>query len=224
MKNTGLGPATLPLLALAAGGILAVVGHGLTEPMEGTGESFVANFAANWGEHFTGMLLTAIGTLLFVPGIMGVLRVLDGRSTLARVGGTLAGIGAASLGVGDGAITLMAGVLVREDRALAEGVYEVFDRSSLAGLPFVFAPLFVIGFVLLGVALARMGGQLRWAGALLAIGAILVFATGSGGPMAAVTLTPLAAGCVSVAWVLGRGHVSPAAPEAPTAARVQAPA
>lgn len=224
MKNSRYGPATLPLLALALGGILVVVGHGLTAPMEGTAESYVADFAANWGEHFAGMLLTAIGALLFIPGIMGVLRVLDGRSTLARVGGTLAGIGAAALGVGDGAIALMAGVLIREDRGLAVGVYDVFDRSNLAGLPFMFAPLLVLGFILLGVALVRLGGQLRWAGALLAIGAMLVFATESGGLMAAVTLTPLAAGSVSVAWILWRGPVSPTVSGRPVAPAIQTPA
>jgi hypothetical protein len=207
MKNTPrepMHPAWLALLALASGGVLVVLGHALSAPQEGTGEEFVARFAANWGVHFAGMLLTTIGALLFIPGIMGVLRVLNGRSTVARVGGTLAGIGAAALGVGDGALTLMAGVLVHEDRELAVKVAEVFDRSNLAGLPFMFAPLFVFGLILLGAGLIRIGGVLKWPGAVLIVGSILVFASGSGGLAAAVTLTPLAAGCVSVAWVLSR--------------------
>ena len=101
----------LPLFALAAGGILVVVGHALSTPIEGTGESYVTRFAANRGEHFMGLLLTTIGALLLIPGVIGILRVLDGRSTLAQVGCTLGCIGAAALGVGDGVITFTMGTL-----------------------------------------------------------------------------------------------------------------
>jgi hypothetical protein len=205
--------APLPLFALAAGGILVAVGHALSTPMDGTGESYVTRFAASRGEHFTGLLLTTIGALLFIPGAMGVLRVLDGRSTLAQVGCILGGIGAAALGVGDGFITFTMGTLTAKDLGLAASVYDVMEQSNLAGVPFMFAPLFVLGFVLLGIALVRMGGSLRWPGAVLIAGAVLVLASGSGGLVAAATLTPLAVGFVSVAWVLWRGTMLPSTSE-----------
>ena len=153
----------LPLFALAAGGILVVVGHALSTPIEGTGESYVTRFAANRGEHFMGLLLTTIGALLLIPGVMGVLRVLDGRSTLAQVGCTLGCIGAAALGVGDGVITFTMGTLTAKDLGLAASVYDAMNQSNLAGLPFMFAPLFVLGHVLLGILWcgweARCGGR-----------------------------------------------------------------
>lgn len=203
MKRT-THPAGLPLLALATGPILVVVGHALSAPIEGTGREYATRFAANRPEHVAGLLLTAVGVLLLVPGLAGVLRVLDGRSTLARVGATLAGVGAAALGVGDGMIALIAGALTRDDLELAARVKDVTDESSLAGLPFQFAQAFVLGLVLLGVALVRIGGGLRWPGVGLVAGAVLVFASGSGGLAAAVTLTPLAIACVALAHALWR--------------------
>jgi hypothetical protein len=214
----------LPLLALAAGGILVAVGHAISTPIEGTGDEYVARFAASRGEHFAGLLITTIGALLFVPGLAGVLRALDGRSPLARIGAALAGIGAAALGVGDGVIAMVMGTLTANDPGLAARVYDAMDRSDLAGLPFMFAPLFVLGFVLLGIALVRIGGPLRWAGGLLAIGAILVVVSESGGLMAAATLTPLAAGSVSVAWLLWRGPVITGAAVRPASSTSHAPA
>jgi len=218
MKHT-THPDRLPLLALATGPILIAVGHALSAPVEGTGLEYVTRFAANRTEHVTGLLLTAIGVLLLVPGAAGVLHVLDGRSTLARVGCTLGGIGAAALGIGDGMIALVAGALTgSNDLALGAHVKDVMDQSSLAGLPFQFAPLFVLGFVLLGIALVRLGGALRWPGAALIVGAVLVFASGSGGPTAAATLTPLAIAFVSVAQALWR-QSQPATVPARAAAR-----
>jgi hypothetical protein len=205
-------PARLPLLALATGPILIAVGHALSTPIEGSGRDYVTRFAASRPEHIAGLLLTAIGGLLLLPGAAGVLRVLDGRSMLARIGCTLGGIGAAALGGGDGMIGLTAGTLTGADHELAARASDAFDQSNLAGVPFQGgAPLFVIGFVLLGIALVRLGGALRWPGAALVLGAVLVFASGSGGLTAAATLTPLAIAFAAVAQALWRQpQVTPA--------------
>jgi hypothetical protein len=215
-------PARLPLLALATGPILIAVGHALSTPIDGTGQDYVTRFAANRPEHIAGLLLTAIGVLLLLPGAAGILRVLDGRSTLARIGCIIGGIGAAALGVGDGVIAFTMGTLTGTNLGLAARVYDTMDHSNLAGLPFQGAPLFVLGFVLLGIALVRFGDPLRWPGAALIVGTALLLASGSGGLAAAATLTPLAIGFAAVAQALWRQPPPSPAPSRIVAATVEA--
>jgi hypothetical protein len=67
-------------------------------------------------------------------------------------------------------------------------------------LPFVFAPLLVIGLVLLGASLLRARTVPRWEAVLLIVGAVLILPSTGGGTFAAIALAPL--GCALV--LLGR--------------------
>ncbi len=58
---------------------------------------------------------------------------------------------------------------------------------------FALAPLFVVGSVLLGVALFLARAVPAWTAALLIVGSVLVPFSSGGGPLAALTLLPLGA-------------------------------
>jgi hypothetical protein len=215
-------PARLPLLALGTGAVLVVLGHALSTPMVDSAHAYVTRFAANRSEHVAGLLLTGIGAFLLVPGAAGILRVLDGRSRLARVGCTIGGIGAAALGAGDVLVACSIGTVVGKGPDLAARYYEAMNHSSLGPLPFQFAPLFVVGFVLLGISLVRLGGAVRWPAAVLIVGTVLLPISGSGGASAALTLTPLAIGFATVAWTLSRWPQSGSAVVLPAVPAIEA--
>ena len=83
------------------------------------------------------------------------------------------------------------GSTIENHRDTAETLYRVADSSGLLGLPFAFAPLFVVGMVLLGVALLRAHAVPTWLGALTVAGAVALPFSNGGGPRAFLTLLPL---------------------------------
>jgi hypothetical protein len=138
------------------------------------------------------MLLTATGAFLVVPGLVAVLRLVRDRGArLATAGAVLAGVGITALGSGDVMIGLVMGSLVDEHRDTAEAVFRAADTEPLLGLVFGLAPVFVLGMILLGVALLRARAVPSWLGALTIVAAVALMFSNGGGVRAFVTLLPL---------------------------------
>jgi hypothetical protein len=190
--------ARLTALALAAGGVGIVVGHLLTVPSDQDMKPYLDQLAAHRATGVLGGLLTAAGAFLVVPGLVALLRLVRGRGArLATIGSVLAGVGITSLGAGDVMLTLVMGGLVGHHRDTAEALYEIADSEPLLSLPFALAPLFVVGMVLLGIALLRARTVPAWIGALTVLGGLVVPFSTAGGPRAFLTLLPLGAALVA---------------------------
>jgi hypothetical protein len=83
------------------------------------------------------------------------------------------------------------GSLVEKHPDTAESVYRVADTEALLGLPFALAPVFVLGMILLGIALLRAGTVPTWLGVLVIVGAVALPFSNGGGLRAFLTLMPL---------------------------------
>lgn len=179
-------------LAAVGAGAGIVVGHLLTVDPNLPAATYVRDLGAHRATGVIGGLLTSVGAFLLLPAMAAALRLVRGRGAgLATAGAVLVGCGAAALAAGDVMITLVMGTLVQGHPDLAESVYRSADSSALIGLPFMFAPLLVIGLVLVGIALLRAAVVPRWEAILLMVGGLLVVASGGGGAAAAIPLLPL---------------------------------
>jgi hypothetical protein len=184
--------ARLSALALVGAGAGIVVGHLLTVAPDQEMQPYLDQLAQHRGTSTVGMLLTATGAFLLLPGLVALLRLVRGRGArLATAGAVLAGVGITALGAGDVMIGLVMGSLVEKHRDTAEALYRVADTEALLGLPFALAPIFVLGMVLLGIALLRARAVPTWLGVITIVGAVALPFSNGGGPRAFLTLLPL---------------------------------
>jgi hypothetical protein len=191
--------ARLSALALAGAGVGIVVGHLLTVPSDQDVKPYLDQLAAHRTTGILGGLLTAAGAFLLVPGLAALLRMVRGRgSRFATAGAIIAGVGITALGAGDVMLTLVMGDLVAKHRDTAEALYRIADADPLISLPFALAPLFVLGMVLVGVAVLRARDLPTWLGVLTIAGGLCVPFSTAGGPRAFLTLLPLGAALVSL--------------------------
>jgi hypothetical protein len=191
--------ARLSALALVGAGIGIVVGHLLTVPPDQDVGPYLHQLAEHRSTSTIGMLLTATGAFLVVPGLVAVLRLVRDRGArLATAGAVLAGVGITALGSGDVMIGLVMGSLVDEHRDTAEAVFRAADTEPLLGLVFGLAPVFVLGMILLGVALLRARAVPAWLGALTIVAAVALMFSNGGGVRAFVTLLPLGVALVGL--------------------------
>lgn len=192
----------LSALALVGAGVGIVLGHLLTVPPTGKASVYVADLAAHRTTGVIGGLLTAVGAFLLVPGLAAVLRLVRERGArLATIGAVLAGTGIVALGAGDVMITLVMGGLVEKNPGLATALFEISDTEPLIGLPFALAPLFVLGMVLLGIALYRARTVPVWLAVLTIVGAVGVFFSSAGGVSAFIPLLPLGIALVGLGTI-----------------------
>jgi hypothetical protein len=194
----------LAAFALAGAGIGIVAGHALSVDSGQATDAYLADFTAHRLSGTIGGLSIAVGAFLLVPGLTAALRLVTGRGArLATVGAVLWGLGAMALGAGDVMQTLVMSALVPDHHDTARAIVEVAQQGIL-GLPFLFAPAFVIGGVLFAVALLRARAVPTWLGVLSLIGPLLVFASSAGGLLtAALPLLPLGASLVLLAMRAG---------------------
>ena len=184
--------ARLSALALVGAGAAIVVGHLLTVAPDQEMQPYLDQLAQHRTTSTIGMLLTAVGAFLVVPGLVSWLGLVRGRGArLATAGAVLAGVGITALGAGDVMIGLVMGSLVEDHRDTAEALYRVADTEALLGLPFALAPVFVLGMVLLGAALLRARTVPVWLGVLTIAGAVALPFSNGGGLRAFLTLLPL---------------------------------
>jgi hypothetical protein len=121
-----------------------------------------------------GLLLTA-GTFLLIPAALGLLRLASGRGRpVAVTGAVMSGVAAAVLGGGTLMRTVVFGFLTPSHADVATRVQQLAGTSGLATLPFLFAPLLVIGMVIAGVGLFLGGVRPRWLPIALAVSAVVL--------------------------------------------------
>jgi hypothetical protein len=189
----------LSAFALAGAGVGIVVGHLMTVPSDQDMKPYLDQLAAHRTTSTIGGLLTAVGAFLLVPGLVALLGLVRDRGArMATAGAILAGVGITSLGAGDVMLTLVMGGVVDKHRDTAEALYRIADTEPLLSLPFAFAPLFVLGMVVLGVAVLRARDLPVWLGVLTIAGGLCVPFSTAGGPRAFLTLLPLAVALVAL--------------------------
>lgn len=165
---------------------------------------FVQDVAAAHGRYVLGGLLLTAGAFLLIPSAIGLMRLAQPKARAVVVtGGVMSGIAAAILGGGYLMMTVIMGMLTPAHAEVATRVQQVASSSGLAGLPFVFAPLLVIGFVITGIGLIIGGLNPRWLPVLLAVGAVaLHFAPDS--PVGSLLHVPVAVAIAGLGVVLLR--------------------
>ncbi len=177
---------------------------------------FVQDIAAAHGRYVLGGLLLTAGAFLLIPSAVGLMRLAQAKArTVVVTGGVMSSIAAAVLGGGYLMMTVIMGSLTPAHADVATRVQQIAATSGLAGLPFVFAPLLVIGLVITGVGLIIGGLRPRWLPILLAVGAVaLHFAPDS--PLGSLLHLPVAVAIAGLGVVLLRGPApsSAVAPEA----------
>lgn len=211
---TSVGATTTVRTRLAAGslsiaGVFIVVGHGLSIDPDLPASTYLRELGAHHTQGVLGGLMVAVGAFLLLPGLVAALSLVRGRgAALATAGAVLAGCGAAALGAGDVMITLVLGALVPDHDDLAHQLFDIAngDDAPLLGLPFTFAPLLVLGLVLLGTGLLRARVVPAWEGGLLILGAVLILLSAGGGVLAAaLPLAPLGLALVLIGLRAARG-------------------
>ena len=193
--------------AAIAAGVSIVAGHALTIDPNLPASRYIRDLTAHDTTGVVGGLLTSAGAFLLIPAMTALLALVRGvGANLATAAAILIGCGGAALGAGDVMITLVMGSLVRHHPGTAATVVHIANNEPLLGLPFTLAPLLVIGFVVLGVALLRAKTVPTWEAILLIVGGLLVFVSSGGGLGAAAILTPLGAALVLLGRRAARGH------------------
>ncbi|HEV7195881.1 MAG TPA: hypothetical protein VGN19_08070 [Pedococcus sp.] len=196
----------LSALALAAAGVAIVAGHALSVDSGQSSNAYLADFTAHHVRGTIGGLTVAVGAFLLLPGLAAALRLVTGRGgRLATVAAGLWGFGAVALGAGDVMQTLVMSALVPAHRDTARAIIDVAQQGIL-GLPFLFAPAFILGGALFALALLRSHAVPTWLGVLSLVGPLLVPASSAGGLLsAALPLLPLGASLVLLAIRAGAG-------------------
>jgi hypothetical protein len=136
---------------------------------------YVQQVSAAHTRFVAGGLLLTVGTFLLVPAALALMRLAGPRGRVVAVtGGVLSGIAATVLGAGYLLITLVMGFLTPAHAVLATQVQRIAGSSTLGALPFLFAPLLVIGLVITAVGLLLGGIRPIWLPIVLAVGAVLL--------------------------------------------------
>lgn len=169
----------------------------------------VSDLAAAHGRYVLGGLLLTAGAFLLVPSSIGLMRLAQPKARVVVVtGGVMSGIAAAILGGGYLMMTVIMGMLTPAHADVATRVQEVASNSGLAGLPFIFAPLLVIGLLITSIGLIIGRLNPRWLPILLAVGAVaLHFAPNT--PVGSLLHLPVAVAIAGLGIVLLRRSASP---------------
>jgi MFS family permease len=145
-------------------------------------------------------LLTACGAFLFLPAL-GALAGWVPRGRRGR-GALVVGIALVAVGTFANALSqVVQGYTVRAATApdVPVGAGPAVLRhvgEGLVGLPisFLSIPVFTVGLLMTGVALAMSRALPAWVPVLLVVGTVMAAATAGRGPVVALTMAPLALG------------------------------
>jgi hypothetical protein len=150
-------------MALVAAGVLVVVAT-LLHPSRETATTIVASELRLVAAH-TVYTVAWLLVLLGLPGLYAAER--GGMARLGLVGFLTAFIGTYLIAV-TGNFGFLAPVLARHSPAVLDSISQHSPVVIINGLA---AVLFMIGYVLLGVAMIRTVALPRWSGVLVAVGA-----------------------------------------------------
>jgi hypothetical protein len=197
-------------LAVIAAPVLWVAAEAVSPPLRSDSAAQLAVVAQHPDRWFGYTALLTLGTILFVPAVLGVMQLT--RAAMPRttmVGGALLGYGAI-IAVGDAMSQLTTWQMVtgHADRAQMAGL---LDRTSnAAGASLFFGPgglAFLVGSILLTIALARTHVVHVWVPIAFLVGIVvqLVGFTASSVPVIAVSGVILLGAMVMLARRLWAG-------------------
>jgi hypothetical protein len=194
----------VPAAMLLAAPLVVLGSYLFSVSSSDTPAQVVQDVAAAHTRYVVGGLLLTAGALLLIPSAIGLVRLAQPKArTVVVTGGVMTGVAAAVLGGGYLMMTVIMGMLTPDHSGVAVRVQQVAATSGLADLPFLFAPLLVIGLVITGIGLVVGGLTPRWLAVLLIVGAVgLHFAPDS--PAGSLLHVPVAVAIAGLAVVLLR--------------------
>lgn len=156
-----------PLLWLAAEAVSPKLAAHSSEQL-----SIIGQHPDRW---YTYTLLLIVGTMVFVPAVIALVRLGSGSPRLAAIGGTMLGLGTL-VAIGDAMSQLMIWQMVGHgaDRHQMAALIDRFDNSGGNSAVFGVGGLaFLVGTILLSIALLRSRRTPAWATVLFALGIVL---------------------------------------------------
>lgn len=163
-------------VAFAAAEILAPESNGSSAQM-------LSSFAASRTAGLTAALLGIVSVMLFVPGILGMLRSITGRGrrwALAAAAATTYGLVTAHAALGGINIMFYAMTDPSLSRPQMVHLMDVLMNTPSAGLPLLLGHLiFGLGIITLGVAVVRSHAFPVWTGAALVLWIVVDMTVGS---------------------------------------------
>ncbi|HJQ42988.1 MAG TPA: hypothetical protein VJ831_07885 [Jatrophihabitantaceae bacterium] len=179
-------------LALVGAPILWLGAEAVSPKLDQAAGDQLKVIAAHQDRWYGYTMLLALGTMLLVPAIAGIVRLTRERSTrLTYLGAALLGFGTL-VAIGDATTQLVVWQMVgpKADRSQMAALLDRFDNAGGAGV--FFGPggiAFLVGTLLLSVAMVRTPELPRWAAVLFGVGLIvqLVGFSASSVPIIAVS-------------------------------------
>ena len=199
---------TLAAVGLLAGPLLLAISSILDPAWEDTAAAYLAEVADNKGAYIAAGVIATIGTLIFIVGMLGVMRLMRRqRVTLGQVAAgllTFGLIGLTPLLAFNGFDVVLAEA---DNRDAAVAIYEDVEESAALGIYWVsfFLVGIVLGSILLAVALFRRRIVPLWSPVLLIV-AIVVGFFGESAVVSALSFLVLGAALYPLAmriWSLG---------------------
>jgi hypothetical protein len=136
------------------------------EPSESAANQ-VAQFAAHRTEQLTAGMLSVFTTMVLLPALLGTVHLVRSRGVaLAHISALMIGYGLIAAHAALGGVNLIWGMLGSRglDQAAMADLYDRVTHNVAVGAPLLLGHwAFVLGIILLGVALWRAGVGPRWA-------------------------------------------------------------
>jgi hypothetical protein len=197
---------TLAAIGLIAGPLLFTI-QGLLDPAWASDSAeYLTAVADDKGRYIAAGAAGTIGSLLFIPGLLGVMRLFRSRSiTLGQIAAGLLTVGV----IGLSAILAFNGFDVfladHADRAAAVEIYDDLDDSGalIAYFLFFFFIGIVLGSILLAIALFRRRIVPIWSPILLVVSIVVSFlASEESGIVNAISFLILTAALAPLAMLI----------------------
>jgi hypothetical protein len=172
---------TLAAIGLLAAPLLFVIQSLLDPAWASDSAEYLAEVADDKGRYIAAGVVGTIGSLLLIPGMLGVMRLFRGRSiTLGQIAAGLIAMGAIGLTAGlafNGFDIILAD---HTDRAAAVQIYDEGDNNGavIAYFIFFFFVGIVLGSILLAIALFRRRIVPIWSPILLVVAIVVGFLAG----------------------------------------------
>jgi uncharacterized protein DUF4386 len=169
---------TLAAIGLLAGPLLLCIQSLLDPAWASDSAEYLGEVADDKGRYIAAGAVGTIGTLLFIPGLLGLMRLFRGRSiTFGQIAAGLLTMGAIGLTAGlafNGFDVILAD---HADRAAAVQIYDQVDENgaTLSYFLFFFVVGIVLGSILLAIALFRRRIVPIWSPILLVVAIVVGF-------------------------------------------------
>jgi hypothetical protein len=169
---------TLAAIGLIAGPLLFCIEALLDPAWASDSAEYLAEVAADKGRYIAAGAVGTIGSLLFIPGLLGVMRLFRGRSvTLGQIAAGLLAVGVIGLTAG---LAFNGFDVILADSADREAAVQIYDEGDENGAVIAYFLFFffigiVLGSILLAIALFRRRIVPIWSPILLVVAILLGF-------------------------------------------------